>query len=230
MSTFLEITIEDHVVPQLMTSALEAYDHGQHLGRKRESKIETFGLLWGYVIEGRDGQQPRVIATMSTVETSAKRTTEYVSPNFESLRMKREFMRKYWPHIDIVGTFHSHPYNTRDDVLNNKGWEASTPTNSAVPGEGDTVFWPFLHEKICPTTPYLAHLIVTVCELKSSGWAHPKKFQGSSGFEISADHRKFWITSYGSEMMLNNAMMQPEYQMMELLPVLDIPALVHRFM
>lgn len=235
----IDVTIEDNVVPQLLTSALEAYDFGQHLDEKRETQIETFGLLWGYVIDGREGKSPRVIATMSTVETSAKRKPSSVQPDFESLRTKRDFIQTYWPHIDIVGTFHSHPYESLGDVKSISGWEASSPENLGLKSGGDTEFWPGLHEEICPDLPYMAHLIVTVCALKRDGWAAPKKFSVDSGFELTAGRKKLWITSYATEAVLieeesegvdkwGGEQMQL-FRMMEYSPILDIPALVHRF-
>lgn len=53
------IYIEDHVVPQLFTTAIEAYEfmHKNHKKGKGYDKLETFGLLWGYVIAAK-GEQP----------------------------------------------------------------------------------------------------------------------------------------------------------------------------
>ena len=47
-----KLIIEDHVVPQLFTTAIEAYEfeHKTHKKGKSNSKLETFGLLWGYSI------------------------------------------------------------------------------------------------------------------------------------------------------------------------------------
>ncbi len=41
----MNIVVEDHAVPQLLTSALEAYDFGKSSGRRYQDKLETFGLL-----------------------------------------------------------------------------------------------------------------------------------------------------------------------------------------
>tara|TARA_R110001583_G_scaffold195324_1_gene371703 strand:+ start:13739 stop:14017 length:279 start_codon:yes stop_codon:yes gene_type:complete len=47
------IFVEDHVVPQLFTTAIEAYDfeHKSSSRAKGLNQLETFGLLWGYSIE-----------------------------------------------------------------------------------------------------------------------------------------------------------------------------------
>lgn len=221
----LDITIDDHVVPQLLTSALEAYEIKHPNAKlKRKDRLETFGLLWGYVISPRgEDKNPRVIVTIATIETSALRKDNSVEPDFGSLAMKVEFMRKYWPHLELVGTFHSHPYDTLEDVKQVKGWQASTP-DTVGSGSGDTEFWPVIHKELSPDTPYLAHIIVTITKLKKPGWAIPKKIECGSGFEMSMNTRKLWITSYGSSISEDSL----SYNMMRFLPTLDIPSLTNR--
>lgn len=217
----LDITVEDHAVPQLLTSALEAYEVGDRVGRRRTDKLETFGLLWGYVISGRKSRNPHVVVTAATVETSALRKNDSVMPDLDSLRMKTEFFSRYWPHLEAVGTFHSHPYESLENVRECRGWRASTP-NANDPG-GDTVFWPQMHEELFCDTPYLAHLVVTVTSLSKKGWAVPGRMRGGSGYEMSMGYRKLWITSYGTEA---GCTFKPA--MMKRLPSLDIPSLTMR--
>ncbi len=110
-----QIIIEDHVVPQLLTSAIEAYEiqHKAHLNGKSQKGLETYGLLWGYSLPARGEDVPtRLVAVLATVETSALRHEEWVDPDTESLLMKRDFFREYWPQLELIGTFHSHPYDT----------------------------------------------------------------------------------------------------------------------
>lgn len=229
----LDITIEDHVVPQLLTSALEAYEIRDQNHQHKLDKLETFGLLWGYVIPEREDRNPRIIATVATVETSALRKNDSVKPDINSLKMKMEFVKRYWPHLEVVGTFHSHPYESLDEVKSCKGWQASTEG-------GDTDFWPYIHKELFPTTPYLGHLIVTITKLSKKGWANPKQIHNDSGFELSMGSRKLWITSYGSEMNYLEVNEDEcfdeegeqddaiEYEMMDSLPRLDIPSLPAR--
>lgn len=228
--SYLNITIEDHVVPQLLTSALEAYEIRDQNHRKKLDKLETFGLLWGYVIPERKNRNPRIIATVATVETSALRKNDSVTPELESLKMKMEFVHRYWPHLEVVGTFHSHPYTSLEEVKGCKGWQASADG-------GDLDFWPYIHKELFPKTPYLAHLIVTVTKLTKKGWALPRQIQDESGFELSMGRRKLWITSYGTEIknqitkIEEDSIIQeehPKYEMMEYFPAIDIPSLTTR--
>lgn len=228
----LNITIEDHVTPQLLTSALEAYDIEHPNGRKREDRLETFGLLWGYVIPERENRNPRAVATMATVETSALRKNGSVQPDLNSLLLKIEFVRKYWPHLEVVGTFHSHPYENLKEVREIKGWRAS---------DGDLEFWPDIHAQLFPSSPYLAHIVLTVAKMEKRGWALPKEIEGQSGLELSLDQRKVWITSYATQILYlepeeesdedeDEDEFDSEFVMMDDLPSLDIPALCNRIL
>jgi len=182
--------IDDAVVPQLFTSALEAYEieHKPSANSKKGNKqLETFGLLWGHQSLRLDGRPDCIHSTMCTVETSAIRHNDWVRPDFESIKAKKEFIEKYWPHMELVGTFHSHPYADLEEVNFHKGWNHS---------ESDIGFWQQLHEEIAPQQHYLGHIVVTVTALAKKGWALPERLKGNadkSGYVITAENRKLWI-------------------------------------
>lgn len=199
------IFIEDHVVPQLFTSALEAYEFEHKASEDGEAfkNLETFGLLWGYSIPEKVDTPAKVIATMCTVETSATRHNEWVEPNFESLLAKKKFFQSYWPNIELVGTFHSHPYADANEVRECKGWRAS---DSNTGDSNDQVFFPTVHEQVAPEQDVLAHLIITVAKLEKRGWAYPDRLSGSErdkGYVLTADNFKFWIRGYSTDFVLD---------------------------
>ena len=121
------IFIEDAVLPQLFTSAIEAYaiKHKATHRSKAKEKIETFGLLWGHVIQQRGDKPARCVITSATIETSAIREHGSVTPDIDSIKTKEEFFERYWPNLELIGTFHSHPYESLDDVNSCSGWRAS---------------------------------------------------------------------------------------------------------
>jgi len=187
-----QIIIEDHVVPQLLTSAIEAYEitHKAHTNGKHNDRLETFGLLWGYALPVRNNQPSRLVAVMATVETSALRHADWVKPDPKSIAMKRDFFAEYWPQLELIGTFHSHPYENLSDVNDVKGWRAS---------EGDMGYWPHFHEQVCPDMEEIAHLVITITGLGRKGSAEPDRLPGNeytSGYVISAGLRKLWIKGY----------------------------------
>lgn len=75
-----KLIIEDHVVPQLFTTAIEAYEfeHTAHVKGKSNPELEIFGLLWGYSIPQKGNMPLKIVSTMATVETSALRHQDWV--------------------------------------------------------------------------------------------------------------------------------------------------------
>jgi hypothetical protein len=220
-----KIYIEDHVVPQLFTTAIEAYEfmHKNHAKGKGYDQLETFGLLWGYVIAAKGDQPAKVVATMATVETSALRHNDWVAPNFNSIKAKKEFFGKYWPNVELVGTFHSHPYEDLTEINENKGWRASGK-------KGDIDFWPHFHRTISPEQPLLAHMIVAITKLNKKGWAYPSRLKGSEelkGYVLSADNRKLWLRCYSTIMVED---IEDDFFEFSDDIELDIPALETRFL
>lgn len=214
--------IDDSIVPQLFTTAIEAYkfSHSSR-GAKGIDGLETFGLLWGYSVPAKGTLPAKVVATMTTVETSAVRHNEWVAPNFDALRNKRDFLEHYWPNIELVGTYHSHPYKNLSEVNDCQGWRAS---------ESDNDFWPYFHEQVAPDQPLLTHLIVTVANLEKTGWAIPDRLRGSErskGYVLSAKNTKLWLRSYASSLIEHND--GKEYQYSDDME-LEIPALERRFL
>lgn len=192
----MKIIIEDNVLPVLISSAIEAYDfeHKAHKKGKGNSKLETYGLLWGYMVPSKDEKgEDKIIVTSCTIETSALRHNDWVEPNYESIQAKKSLIEQYWPHLELVGTFHSHPYESPEAMKNleGPGWKAS---------DGDKDHWPDIHEKIAANQPGLAHLIVTITELSKKGWALPEKFKDKhcDGYSFVAGYKKLWLTAYAT--------------------------------
>ncbi|WP_215399294.1 hypothetical protein [Rheinheimera oceanensis] len=100
---------------------------------------------------------------------------------------------EYWPHLELVGTFHSHPYESLEEMKNlaGPGWKAS---------DGDKDHWPEIHKQIAPDQPSLAHLIVTITELSKRGWALPEKFKDKNcdGYSFVTGYKKLWLTAYAT--------------------------------
>ncbi|KFZ36351.1 hypothetical protein HR45_16985 [Shewanella mangrovi] len=188
-------------MPVLMSAAIEAYDivHKATERSKGKNKLETYGLLWGYVVpaKGEKGED-KIVVTSATIETSAIRHENYVQPDIDSIETKKSLIQRYWPHLELVGTFHSHPYDSLGDVNENKGWEASSKKETGK--YGDTEYWSDFHRDVSPEQPFLTHLILTVVQLQKTGWALPELVERSnySFFKLSADTKKLWLNTYVS--------------------------------
>lgn len=110
----LRLLVQDQAIPQLLTAAFEAYEF-KHQGRS-SGPLETFGLLWGYVLPNRAPNPSQIVVINATVETSAVRHSDWIISNFQSVRAKLLFFQRHWPEIELVGTFHSHPYSSLSEV------------------------------------------------------------------------------------------------------------------
>lgn len=185
----LIVSVNDDVVPQLLTAAIEAYSVSHEKTRKKEDQLETFGLLWGHILRKKGNGESRIIVSSATIETSAVRRNNSVKPDINSLNMKVNLVHTYWPDLELVGTFHSHPYPTVEEVRDIKGWE---------PSPEDEEFFPVIHSEINEDAPYMAHLIVTIANMQKRGWADPKKIQNESCFEMTFEDKKIWLKASGS--------------------------------
>ena len=129
---------------------------------------------------------------MATVETLALRAHEWVKPNHRSLNDKIRFMKTYWPNIELVGTFHSHPYDSPEEARYHVGWTAS---------DGDLEFFEDFHWDYEYEQPTMAHLIIAMAQMQRCGWASPNRLPGArknSGYSLSIDSTKVWIKSYAT--------------------------------
>lgn len=99
--------VDDHVVPQLFTTAIEAYEfaHKSTANGKGYDGLETFGLLWGVSVPAKGESPSKIIASIATAETSALRHSDWVKPNFDSIRAKKEFLVNTGLMLSWLGLF-----------------------------------------------------------------------------------------------------------------------------
>lgn len=116
-SCFHIVSLSDHAVFTIITSALEAYKISHTEEDKEHSPIETYGNLWGYQARTkRDEIILRII--LADVDTSATRTFNSAAPKQEAFDLKAEFVDRLMPELEYLGDFHSHPYHPENDNIN----------------------------------------------------------------------------------------------------------------
>lgn len=101
----------------VVSSALEAYTvpHGRRRNIEAHSPLETYGTSWGYSAKRDDMTVFNVVA--ADVDSSAHRTSGWVRRKAEAFQIKSEFYKKYFPELEYLGDFHSHPYSQEEDDL-----------------------------------------------------------------------------------------------------------------
>ena len=111
------IIIKEAALMQLILSTLEAFAV-RHLEKRTHNKyLETYGLLWGSFTKISGNNTQNFIYTIShiTIDTSAKKSKNYVEPNDEALILKKDIITSYWPYYKFLGDFHTHPYKRKKD-------------------------------------------------------------------------------------------------------------------
>ncbi|MCY3841320.1 MAG: hypothetical protein OXH09_22180 [Gammaproteobacteria bacterium] len=124
------IHVSDSALMHLLLAGMESYDvrlyGGKPIKRGKKKPVETAGLLWGYTVQ-RDDMDHVMVEHVST-DTYATRSYWDVELNDTVIDTKRQIIRDRWPHLLMIGDFHTHPYETYKDAKEVKGWEASPKT------------------------------------------------------------------------------------------------------
>ena len=121
----LTIHVSDPALMHLLWAGMESF-HVRLWGGKptdRRGPAETAGLLWGYYNERAD--MDHVIVEHVATDKYAIGTANSVDLNDRVVAEKQQVVRERWPHLSMVGDFHTHPYATYAEVQNAKGWRFS---------------------------------------------------------------------------------------------------------
>jgi hypothetical protein len=110
------VSISSQAFFNVVTSSLEAYSVCHSDDQDDHSPIETYGNLWGY--EARTKRKEKLFQIVhSDVDTSATRTQASVSSKREAFELKEIFVEYYYPELEYLGDFHSHPYDVENDEV-----------------------------------------------------------------------------------------------------------------
>lgn len=178
------IRLSEEALIQMCLNGLEAYSIAHKGGEFRTRGIETFGLLWGHEITLSD-QRTLYCVEILSIDTSADRKIDSCYPLDATLELKRDILTSFWPQYDFLGDFHSHPYDTKDEVINGKLYEFSQQDIDSVEGRSD--FW-LKHN-------YRVGLVLTVAKLartsnKEHKWIEPNTI------EFTLGNYRLWLSGY----------------------------------
>ena len=94
------------------------------------------------------------VAHVST-DTHGSRSPDSFGLNDQSTKAKCELIEQRWPHLSMIGDFHTHPYNAYGEVMDDRGWEFS---------DADYEWYESGHTR--ETWPGRVGLVLTLAELK----------------------------------------------------------------
>ncbi len=119
------IILSENALISLILSSLEAYAIEKRGYRGKDKKhLETYGSIYGQHIELEDGRTLFRVE-MAQTDNTAKQTCSSVQYSEEAISLKRSALTSFWPHLDYLGDFHSHPYETLREVRQIKGYYMS---------------------------------------------------------------------------------------------------------
>lgn len=180
------VKIAESAFIDMCLSALEAYCV-KH--KKRQKKpLETFGLLWGHETELTDG---RILYTIQKagVDTSTKRKPDECMPNSDSLNLKYDFMSSFFPDVEFLGDFHTHPYlKTGREISKKCLYDASSADINSIQG---------FPEKYIPLN-FRVSLVITIGNVQEhfDEIMSYKKPDSPNMIAFRFGHYRFWIQAY----------------------------------
>ncbi|MYA15557.1 MAG: hypothetical protein F4089_01580 [Gammaproteobacteria bacterium] len=129
------IHVSDSAILQLLMAGMESYKVRQWGSFITSAKgpAETTGLLWGYT-SCRDGVDHVVVEQVATDKFAKGTYWETEAPNDDVTAAKQAVVADRWPHLSMLGDFHTHPYKSLNEATDAEptsagkpgGWHAST--------------------------------------------------------------------------------------------------------
>ncbi len=173
------VTVSNHALDEMVLAASESFV----LGNARQwGAVEIHGYLWGSRRETEDVEY--IDVDKFSVSTSAVGDEESVAFDERVARIKNSILGYWSPHYHFLGSFHTHPYPSLEDVNNNKGWEFSDDDKATILGDEDV--WELSH----PGTPIAMVMAVTKMAAVYDSFVGVK----AGRLEFNVGNLRFWLS------------------------------------
>ncbi len=160
-----------HLEPRALEDVLLAVAEGYKVAPGKGFKYtEVYGLCFGSVRRStprHESHELHVNVSRVATQLRAKATASEVMPNSKSLATHLDVATKFFPHLEVVGDYHSHPYKTLGKLVEAKGWEHSKADEDSLEH--------FIDEVLALHNRPLFSLVVAVAEGGKVGKAVRKK-------------------------------------------------------
>ncbi len=119
----VNVRVSDQALESMVLAACEAYEFGNNNNFK---SVETIGHVWGYRKGGDEGRMPdHIYVERLSPCVSAKGTAHSVEFATGVIDLKDSIVGHWSPHLSLLGDFHTHPYESREELVKSKGWNFS---------------------------------------------------------------------------------------------------------
>lgn len=192
------ISLSDSAFFTIVTSALEAYKICQPGTPEDEHvPLETYGNLWGYQVQTKR-RESLLHVVHADSDVSAARESDCVTPAAEAFNLKCDFADQFFPELEYLGDFHSHPWHTGEiktelELQRQKLYEQSPADHK--------------HAKLLQEygRPYRLQIIATIFE--RSDMVNRKSghlAEDRSCIRFQYDKKTVWIKAYAYRLNTND--------------------------
>ncbi len=130
------IWLDDRAIEDIVLVALEAYT----VPRKGLKFTETYGICFGTVKSTEQIRQTSGKFTLRHIDIRSVHTqlravgfSNKVTYDLRSLETQMAVASYLFPKLDIVGDFHTHPYETAEQLREVEGWHFSPSDEACIP-------------------------------------------------------------------------------------------------
>ena len=195
----LTIHVSDSAIMHLLLAGMESFcvrHWGKNVTDKR-GPAETAGLLIGYKTQ-KDYMDHFMVEHVST-DTFAKGTSSSVALNEDVTKTKCKVIEQRWPHLSLIGDFHTHPYeNYSAEAVRDKGWEAS---------KDDRVSW---KEDMLVEVPMSIALILTTAKLELQRKYLSPTTIGNNTIRWQQGKFRYWLAGYSIDRVGEESVISPD--------------------
>ena len=131
----LVVSLDERALEDMLLAAVESYL--ARTGKKGEKYKECYGWCLGYETRSPPkGLNKRVETTLRVTrvvtQIRASAGANFVMPNDGSARAHRRVAARFFPHLQLIGDYHTHPYKTAQFLTKKKGWEYSSADSEHI--------------------------------------------------------------------------------------------------
>lgn len=185
----VSIRISDRALESMVLSASESFVLGDGARPSRRRKgppsVETYGFVYGFRRLLYNGEVEHVYVDRFYESLSAQRKIDSVKPQDDAVWLKNSIIERWSPHLTLLGDFHTHPYESREDVEKANGWEFSDQDIEAF--RNDKGLW-----KLTKNRPIMFVMAVAPIMRVHSTEAEWKS-DGTWVFNVG--NLRFWLTA-----------------------------------
>lgn len=121
----VHVHLESRALEDMLLAAAEGYKVPAGKGSRY---TEVFGLCFGSVRRKRlrsHQEELRVNVGRIATQMRAKASASEVTPSSKSLSAQLEIGEQFFPHLEVIGDYHTHPFRSLENLKENTGWEYS---------------------------------------------------------------------------------------------------------